>query len=444
MDKIYKMVRNKYLCNMLLEQLGIGHHQEKVSKKWIILSVLPIFTFSSSTLARVELGVNASATGRQSTAIGDETKAMNHQTVAVGANSEALGYASVAIGGDDIVNNTAVGRAERAKFLDVTGQVLSTHYRSTTAAGTASLALGSTALAKGAFSSALGVNSTASGFAGVAMGIQSTASADASLALGSASVAGGINSAALGASAKASALNSTALGSFSKALSKGATALGTMAVASGNDSLALGTNSSATGHSSVALGHGAVANVSNSVALGTDSTTTVPSKNSFLTNRAASDVKGVVSVGNVNMLRRIQNVADGAGDQDAVTVAQVKIIDNKLNQTNRNMDRLKNDLENSLDYTNKRMNQLSKEANAGVAAAIAVAALAQPTEKGYTMLAVGSGVWDGETGFSVGASGVTHDKKILNKPINYIWKFASTTNSQGKWGGGASIGVQWQ
>ena len=94
---------------------------------------------------------------------------------------------------------------------------------------------------------------------------------------------------------------------------------------------------------------------------------------------------------------------------------------------------------------NQRIDKLSDRANEGIAAAMAIASLAQPTEKGYAMLAVGTGFWEGKQSIAIGASGVTEDKRLFNVPVNYIFKFASTTNTQsGTWGGGASVGVQWK
>lgn len=63
--------------------------------------------------------------------------------------------------------------------------------------------------------------------------------------------------------------------------------------------------------------------------MGAGSTTTVQSGNSYITNVAASTTNGVVSVGSATNTRRIQNVADGAADSDAVTVAQLKDVNNR-------------------------------------------------------------------------------------------------------------------
>ncbi len=91
-----------------------------------------------------------------------------------------------------------------------------------------------------------------------------------------------------------------------------------------------------------------------------------------------------------------------------------------------------------------KLNKFDKHAKAGIASAIAIASLPQPIDKGYSMLSIGTGAWDGESSLALGASGITEDKNIFNKNVNYVWKFASTTNSQNKWGGGASVGVQWK
>ncbi|WP_307880207.1 hypothetical protein [Acinetobacter seifertii] len=79
----------------------------------------------------------------------------------------------------------------------------------------------------------------------------------------------------------------------------------------------------------IAIGNNAITSVNNSVALGAGSTTTVQTGSSYLTNIAASTTNGVVSVGSTTNTRRIQNVADGAADSDAVTVAQLKDVNNR-------------------------------------------------------------------------------------------------------------------
>ena len=117
-------------------------------------------------------------------------------------------------------------------------------------------------------------------------------------------------------------IQSTALGSETKAADD-AVAVGYQAQANGNGSTAIGFNAQAADAASVALGQGAQAAGGN-VAIGNGSVANAAmiSGTGYLTGQAAP--KTAVSVGNASALRRITNVADGALDQDAVTVAQLK------------------------------------------------------------------------------------------------------------------------
>lgn len=133
-----------------------------------------------------------------------------------------------------------------------------------------------------------------------------------------------------------SRIQSTALGSETKAADD-AVAVGYQAQANGNGSTAIGFNVQAADAASVALGQGAQAAGGN-VAIGNGSVANAAmiSGTGYLTGQAAP--KTAVSVGNASALRRITNVADGALDQDAVTVAQLKkSIDATVAQVNANV-----------------------------------------------------------------------------------------------------------
>lgn len=133
-----------------------------------------------------------------------------------------------------------------------------------------------------------------------------------------------------------SRIQSTALGSETKAADD-AVAVGYQAQANGNGSTAIGFNAQAADAASVALGQGAQAAGGN-VAIGNGSVANAAmiSGTGYLTRQAAP--KTAVSVGNASALRRIINVADGALDQDAVTVAQLKkSIDATVAQVNANV-----------------------------------------------------------------------------------------------------------
>src|SRR5699024_295506 len=117
---------------------------------------------------------------------------------------------------------------------------------------------------------------------------------------------------------------SIAIGSNSKSATEGV-ALGYQAV-TGEGGLALGRNSNAA-VSGIAIGSSARAD-SGYIAIGSGSVARQAdiANSSYLTNQQATG--GAVSVGSSvegsEVKRRITNVADGAEDSDAVTVAQLK------------------------------------------------------------------------------------------------------------------------
>ena len=131
-------------------------------------------------------------------------------------------------------------------------------------------------------------------------------------------------------------LQSTAVGSHTQAADD-ALALGYNAKAAGNGSVAAGYNAKAEGEASMALGQGAMASGGNiAIGNGSQASAAMLSGTGYLTGTAAPSTG--VSVGTAAALRRITNVADGAQDQDAVTVAQLKkSIDETVRQINANI-----------------------------------------------------------------------------------------------------------
>lgn len=295
-------------------------------------------------------------------------------------------------------------------------------------------ATGGNALAVGVGTKATNVNSTAIGFKAEATQASATA------------VGSGVN---------ASGYASTALGYQSNAKATASIAIGSHANAEKNDGIAIGSRTSVTSNYSIALGDGAKAD-----GLTLD-------KDAYLVG--GKNIVGELNIGKYISLnpgdakgeRRITGVAAGATDTDAVNVSQLKVVNNKVEGLNQTVNDLKqvdvkhveqiNELFSSnsklsaeINQLDTKLNKFDKHAKAGIASAIAIASLPQPIDKGYSMLSIGTGAWDGESSLALGASGITEDKNIFNKNVNYVWKFASTTNSQNKWGGGASVGVQWK
>ena len=148
-------------------------------------------------------------------------------------------------------------------------------------------------------------NDGATGKDAMAFGYRTEASGEASIAIGAPSNPAG----------------STSNDVITKATGTRAIAIGAGAVNTGEYSVALGSNSKVTGKEGIAIGDRAEATLEKSVAIGSGSTVTATTDKGYLTDQSAPDKSGmVVSVGG----RRIQKLKDGAADDEAVTVAQLK------------------------------------------------------------------------------------------------------------------------
>lgn len=238
--------------------------------------------------------------------------------------------------------------------------------------------------------------------------------------------------------------------------------------ASGANSAAGGAGSTAAGTNSTALGNGSQAQADNSVALGAGS----------VANRA-----NTVSVGASGAERQVVNVADGSQATDAVNVRQLQAsqqgtirYDTTVNGATNynsvtlgstgsgpttvrnvaagtagtdavNVDQLKSGMAQTLDwskaYTDERMGGFERDlrktdnrASAGIASAMATAALPQPSEAGRSMASVAAGSYNGESGVAVGISGVSEGGR-------WIYKFSGSTNSRGEAGVAVGAGIQW-
>lgn len=129
---------------------------------------------------------------------------------------------------------------------------------------------------------------------------------------------------AIGVANKAEGVISIAMGRQSYALGDKSIAVGSIATASSLNSIAIGTKATSTAKNAISIGENANSNHINSIALGADSVTLSSITPAFLTGKIPSQIDGVVSIGNKNISRRLQNVADGSQDFDAVNVQQLK------------------------------------------------------------------------------------------------------------------------
>ncbi|UJF25084.1 YadA-like family protein [Suttonella sp. R2A3] len=120
--------------------------------------------------------------------------------------------------------------------------------------------------------------------------------------------------------------------------------------------------------------------------------------------------------------QRISNVAAGVKPTDAVNVAQ---FDRALNAVGTNMQRLET-----------RVNSVERDANAGTAQALAAAGMPQAYLPGKSMVAVGGGTYNGESGYTVGLSTISDNG-------NWIIKANVGGDSRGNIGASLGAGYQW-
>ncbi|MCX5466675.1 ESPR-type extended signal peptide-containing protein [Acinetobacter nematophilus] len=94
-------------------------------------------------------------------------------------------------------------------------------------------------------------------------------------------------------------------------------------------------------------------------------------------------------------------------------------------------------LEQAFYNTNKNMEDLRNDTYAGIAGAMAVGNLPQPTEAGMSMMSAGLSGYRGETAVAVGISAITESNKI-------VWKMGASADSRSNIGGAVSVGYQWK
>jgi len=239
------------------------------------------------------------------------------------------------------------------------------------------------------------------------------------------------------------------------------------ASATGQDALAAGPQASASGSEAVAIGNGASASAAGSVALGAGS---------------VADRDNTVSVGAAGKERQITNVADGTAATDAVNVRQleasqqgtVRYDQNTDGSTNYgsvtmgkagtstvihnvgtgtaptdavNVAQLNKGLGEVMDwsknYTDQRFNDITRDikrvddrASAGIASAMAMAGLPQPSEAGRRMASFAASTFHGESSMAVGVSGVSDGGR-------WIYKLSGSANTRGDGGVTVGAGFQW-
>jgi hypothetical protein len=205
--------------------------------------------------------------------------------------------------------------------------------------------------------------------------------------------------------------NSLVVGEGANASGGNSAAVGNGAVASGDNGSAIGNGAVASGNAGTAIGSGASASADNAVALGAGS---------------AADRANSVSVGSVGNERQVTNVAAGTASTDAVNVQQLTDMRNWAQS-----------------YTDGRMNAIDskigmvgRRANAGTAAAIAMANMPQGYAPGQKAFSMGVGTFAGENALAAGLTTISPNGR-------WVFRTSLSADSQGDAGVGFSAGMAW-
>ena len=265
----------------------------------IINNGAPIKFFSTGTATT---GVDSTASGSNSVAIGQASTATEEDSIALGNGADAKFANSLALGANSV---TKVGAETNYNAYRLTAP--------------------QTSIGEVAFGTASGNRK----LTGIAAG---SADNDA------------VNVAQLTAVGNQVDQNTTDIttlfsnvsgGNFAvKFFSTGSAGTGTDSVASGLNSVAICQASTATEEDSVAFGNGADAGFANSLALGANSVTKVGAESGYTAYRltASQTSVGEVAFGTASGNRKLTGIAAGSADNDAVNVAQLTAVGNQVDQ----------------------------------------------------------------------------------------------------------------
>ena len=302
-----------------------------------------------------------------------------------------------------------------------------------------STAYGYNANTEGQFATAIGAETYAEGHGTTVVGNTSWATSDESVAIGSyvnsnasgtAGVSNGLRSVSIGHRVQATGNMAIAQGSYAKATGNYSTAMGAYTDARASFGVALGTNSESTRESGKRTG------VSGYVPEGTTISDEEKSSATWTSTMGEASV-GYTKDDNTEETRQVTHVAAGSQDSDAVNVAQLKAVNANVSADMQQLDqRFENRFNEQAHQFNNRIDNVEKDAQAGIAMAIATAGLPQAYLPGKSMFAVGAGTYRGEQGYAMGVSHITDDG-------HWVLKATGSGNSQGHFGGSVGVGYQW-
>ena len=304
--------------------------------------------------------------------------------------------------------------------------------------------------ASGRYGAAVGYQAKASGESGVAIGKGAQATAKNTISIGTGNIVSGEGSGAIGDPTTITGAGTYTIGNNNGIVSADAAgAFGNDNTLTGNNSRIIGNHNIVNTENTFVVGNNVSRATANSVVLGNNSsaervhtTATTPGGNYTFGGlndanvAGVNNVVGVVSVGQGAAgsdasveTRQIQNVAAGvvsATSTDAINGSQ-------LYHTNQ---AILNGVNGNLANLGARIGQVEDAANAGTAAAMAMAGLPQAYLPGKSMMAVGGSVYRGESGYAIGYS-------TISDGGNWIVKGTATGNSRGHYGATAAVGYQW-
>ncbi|MBU9384486.1 YadA family autotransporter adhesin, partial [Burkholderia gladioli] len=189
---------------------------------------------------------------------------------------------------------------------------------------------------------------------------------------------------------------------------------GSGSIATGAEAIAVGSNAAASGDRSTALGAGAATSATNAVAVGSNASATGANAVALGAGSVA-DRDDSVSIGNASTgtTRVLANVSAGTAATDAVNVQQ---------------------LNDSVTNLSNRLDHDRRDANGGIASAVAIASLPQAPAPGRSMVAIGGGTYGGQSAMALG---------ISTYAGRWILKANGSTDTRGTVAAGVGAGFVW-
>lgn len=120
--------------------------------------------------------------------------------------------------------------------------------------------------------------------------------------------------------------------------------------------------------------------------------------------------------------QQIRSLADGTARDHAVNLGQLNDVRDQLHS--------------EVNGVRRDLHKVDRKLRAGVAAAMATAGLPQAYTPGKSMVAMGGGTWNGESGLALGVSKITDSGK-------WVIKASGNASTRGDYGGTVGAGYQW-